>query len=95
MQFRRLAEAIGADREALAAHTAARSTRTIPLAKIRADTLVMAGDGDQLAARPEFLADAIPRARLQIISGDHLSAVMNPEFTVAIVDFLGEGDDSR
>jgi hypothetical protein len=34
------------------------------------------------------LADAIPDARLQIVSGDHMGALGDPRFAPAIVDFL-------
>jgi hypothetical protein len=34
------------------------------------------------------LSAAIPQARLLLISGDYLSAVVNPDFAAAIVEFL-------
>jgi len=87
-RFRALADMIGADREALAAHTRSAHVSGIPLSRITAPTLVLAGTQDQLAGRPEVLAAAIPHARLLLIPGDHLSAVTNPGFAPAIVEFL-------
>ena len=60
----------------------------IALAQILAPTLVLAGDLDPLAVRPEVLADAIPGARLRMVSGDHMAAVGDPTFTRSIVGFL-------
>jgi pimeloyl-ACP methyl ester carboxylesterase len=87
-RFRALADIAGADREALAAHASAAFAGGVPLDQITAPTLVIAGTEDQLAARPEALSAAIPQARLLLISGDHLSAVINPDFAAAIVEFL-------
>ncbi len=58
--FRRFADAVGADLRALACQ--ARTIHGAPLAldRITAPTLVLAGDQDPLAARPEVLAAAIP-----------------------------------
>lgn len=89
MRFRALADRVGTDREALAACAEASFTSTIPFDQITAPTLVLVGDADPLATRPEALAAAIPQAQLRVIAGDHLSAVLNPAFAPAIVDFLG------
>jgi pimeloyl-ACP methyl ester carboxylesterase len=88
-QFRQLADLVGADRQALAACAAAERATSIPLRDIRARTLVLAGDADPLAARPQVLADAIQGARTLIIPGDHFTAVTNAGFARAIVDFFG------
>jgi pimeloyl-ACP methyl ester carboxylesterase len=50
--------------------------------------LVLAGDADSLAVRPEMLAEAIPEATLRMVSGDHMAAIADPRFTTSIVDFL-------
>lgn len=89
VRFRMLADVVGTDREALAACAEASFTSAIPFAQISAPTLVLVGDADPLAARPEALAAAIPHAQLRVITGDHLSAVTNPAFAPAIVEFLG------
>ncbi len=91
-RFRQLADLVGADRQALAAHAAAPRAATVSLRDISAPTLVIAGDADPLAARPQVLASAIPRARTLILSGDHLTVVTNPRFASAIVDFLAKPD---
>jgi hypothetical protein len=86
--FRRLADALGADREALAAQARSIFRGAIALQDISAATLVLAGDTDPLAIRPEVLAEAIPDARLQILGGDHMAAVVDPRFSESIVAFL-------
>jgi pimeloyl-ACP methyl ester carboxylesterase len=86
--FRLLADAVGADRFALAAQAQRSHSCRIPLAEIGVPTLVIAGEHDLLAPRPEVLAAAIPGARLEIVPGDHLGAVNAPEFTAAILEFL-------
>jgi pimeloyl-ACP methyl ester carboxylesterase len=91
--FRMLADALGSDREALAAVLLAgrRPEGPIPLAEITADTLVLVGRDDALAKRPEVLAAAIPGARLQLVEGDHLSALQDPVYAPTVVGFLAEG----
>ena len=49
---------------------------------------MLAGDRDPLAIRPQVLADAIPGATLELLSGDHMTALADPRFRQAIVDFL-------
>jgi pimeloyl-ACP methyl ester carboxylesterase len=89
--FRRFTERPGVDRLALAAQAASVHRARIPLGEIRASTLVLAGRRDDLAARPEVLAAAIPAARLRLVGGDHGGALQAPEFARAIVEFLGSG----
>jgi pimeloyl-ACP methyl ester carboxylesterase len=86
--FRRLADALGADREALVAQASSIFRGEIPLDRIAAPTLVLAGDDDPLAVRPEVLVEAIPNAMLGIISGDHMQAVADPAFAEAILEFV-------
>jgi pimeloyl-ACP methyl ester carboxylesterase len=62
----------------------------IPLDRITARTLVLAGDRDPLAVRPGVLADAVPGATLQVVPGDHLGAVAGPAFLAALVAFLDD-----
>jgi pimeloyl-ACP methyl ester carboxylesterase len=87
--FRGLADMLGADRQALAAQARSVHGTPIPLDAIAAPTLVLAGVDDPLAARPEVLAAAIPDASVQLVPGDHMTAVTDPSFTAALVDFLG------
>lgn len=86
--FRTLADAIGADRLAMAAQAASIHRDGVALDRIAAPTLVFAGDADPLATRPEVLADAIPDATLQLFPGDHLSVFGDPGLVPAIVAFL-------
>ena len=91
--FRMLADALGSDRQALAAvmRGGSRLDGPIPLAEITADTLVLVGRDDPLATRPEVLAAAIPGARLQLVEGDHLTALQDPVYAPTVVGFLAEG----
>jgi pimeloyl-ACP methyl ester carboxylesterase len=88
--FRNFADATGADRLALAA--VQRSGNPFPslddLGRIAVPTLVVTGDRDTLVGPPEALAEAIGGARAELVPGDHLSAVVQPEFRQAVVDFL-------
>ena len=86
--FRTLADTVGADRKALLAQASSIYRGEISAQRISAPTLVLAGDADPLAVRPEVLVDAIPDATLQIVSGDHMQAIGDPSFTASIVDFL-------
>ncbi|SDX78858.1 Pimeloyl-ACP methyl ester carboxylesterase [Geodermatophilus africanus] len=88
--FRRIADALGADRRALAAHARAVHATGADLAAITAATLVLAGDADPLAVRPEVLAAAIPGARVTVVPGDHTTALRAPAFAAALAGFLGE-----
>ncbi len=88
LAFRTLADALGADRRALLAQASAIHRGPIALAQISARTLILAGDSDPLAVRPEVLAAAIPDASLRILSGDHIATLADPDFTTSIVDFL-------
>jgi pimeloyl-ACP methyl ester carboxylesterase len=87
--FRQFADSTGADRLALAAQADSVHGSPIALGSITAPTLVLVGDADELASRPEVLAAAIPGARLTIVAGNHLSAVVAPGFAPAIVEFVG------
>ncbi|MDA8371579.1 MAG: alpha/beta hydrolase [Nocardiopsaceae bacterium] len=86
--FRVFADAVGGDRFALAAQAASMHRAPIALEAITAPALVLAGDGDELATRPEVLAGAIPGGSLRVVSGDHLGAVRDPDFAKAITEFL-------
>ncbi|MFE4462007.1 alpha/beta fold hydrolase [Nocardia tengchongensis] len=87
--FRVLADALGADRKAIAAVAAAlRQAPIESLAAVTVPTLVLAGDADPLATEPERLAAALPNAECVVVEGDHLAAVADPGFSAALVDFL-------
>jgi pimeloyl-ACP methyl ester carboxylesterase len=87
--FRMFADSTGADRHALWAIQKAGIVRQgTPIGDIRVPTLVLVGRDDTLVGPPEPLAAAIPGSRVQVVEGDHLSAVVDPAFSKAIVDFL-------
>lgn len=86
--FRAFADRVGSDREALAAQLISRHTAPIALKQITAPTLLIVGDKDPLAVRPELLVSSIADARLLQLEGDHLSIVSLSQFAEAIVEFL-------
>jgi pimeloyl-ACP methyl ester carboxylesterase len=86
--FRGGMELMGNDRLALAAHAASPQHIATGLDRIGVPVLLIAGDADPLAIRPERLAAAIPGCRLAIVPGDHVAARLCPEFGEAVIDFL-------
>jgi pimeloyl-ACP methyl ester carboxylesterase len=86
--FRQLADALKADREALVAQASSVYRGEIALGDISAPTLLLAGDTDPLAIRPQVLADAIPGGRLKMLTGNHIEVLGDPRFRQSIVDFL-------
>ena len=85
---RQLADALGADREALVAQARSVYRGEIALGRISAPALILAGSTDPLALRPEVLAEAIPDATLELLTGNHIEALGDPRFTQSIVEFL-------
>ena len=59
------------------------------LRQVPTPTLVVAGDGDSRGASAGELAALLPNGRLALIPGDHATALLAPEFTDAIANFLG------
>ncbi|MEU3460487.1 alpha/beta fold hydrolase [Streptomyces sp. NPDC006733] len=90
--FRLLADAMGADRQALIAQLSAAFRGPMPLADIRVPSLVLAGSEDPLAVRPAVLADAIAGAELTVLPGDHLTVVRHPRFAPTVAAFLSAPD---
>lgn len=58
------------------------------LERIDIPVLVLAGERDDDHGSVEALADALPRGRVQLVPGDHMSAVARPELGAAIATFL-------
>jgi pimeloyl-ACP methyl ester carboxylesterase len=87
-RFREGAIARGNDLLALAAHSDAVADRQIDFGAITAEVLVMAGDSDPLAPRPDVLAHAMPGASLQLVPGDHTASRRSPEYRDALLRFL-------
>ena len=90
LAFRLFADAVGADRRALAAHARVVHASPVALDRITAPTLVIAGDRDELAVRPQVLADAIPNARVELMDGDHLTALNDPRLSRLVADILAQ-----
>jgi pimeloyl-ACP methyl ester carboxylesterase len=88
LPFRLLADALGSDRIAMAAQARSVYRGGVELGRISAPTLVLAGEDDPLAIRPEALAEVIPEATLSMVEGDHIGALGDPALKPAIVDFL-------
>ncbi len=92
--FRTFADNMGADRRALAAIQRSRSMSLQPF-QVKIPTLIITGDADILVGSPHRLAEQIPGAVTRIVSGDHLSAVFDPAFGEAIVEFLATASESE
>ena len=63
------------------------------LATVDVPTLVIAGEDDTARGSVEDLAAALPNGRLRHVPGDHLSALLGPQFRDEIAAFLA-GHDS-
>jgi pimeloyl-ACP methyl ester carboxylesterase len=88
LAFRRLADTLEADREALLAQASSIHRGGVALERITAKTLVLAGSEDPLAVRPEVLVAAIPDATLGMLEGDHIGALADPNFSKSVLEFL-------
>ncbi|NNH73069.1 alpha/beta fold hydrolase [Nocardia uniformis] len=87
--FRLLADAVGADHDAIAAVATGLNEAPIRgVAHLAMPALVLAGASDPFAAEPDRLAAAFPDARLAVVPGDHLTAITDPGFAAALVEFL-------
>ena len=86
--FREFAAQTGNDLLALAAVADVVHATPIDLGSVEASTLLVAGDADPLAERPQVLVDAVPRASLLVVRGDHAGALLDPRFAAGISAFL-------
>lgn len=89
--FRLYADQLGQDLKALAACAGAErvSPTADDLFAVRAKTLVVAGQRDDLAGDPAALAEAIPGAKGELIPGaDHMYLLTNGAFKGTVIDFL-------
>jgi pimeloyl-ACP methyl ester carboxylesterase len=88
--FREFAEQGENDLRALAACMGRERARVDPaaFAGLEIPVLVVVGQGDELVGPADQLAAAIPGARLEIVPGDHLTAVAAPRFKDVVVAFL-------
>lgn len=93
-QFARFARSTGGDLRALAAVMRSEGNRSFGgIERIAVPVLVLVGVDDPLAQEPERLASAIPGAVHATVPGDHLGAVMKPQFPVEILAWLDEVDE--
>ncbi|HHT17385.1 MAG TPA: hypothetical protein GXZ77_06725, partial [Papillibacter sp.] len=73
--------------------------RRVQLRRILAETLVIAGSRDVISPRhTQRLAQALPRAQIQILEGSHFVLQENPQaFNGAVLAFLrgAEGENER
>ena len=58
------------------------------LGAVEVPTLVIAGEGDTARGSVEDLAVALPHGRLRRVDGDHLTALLGPQFRDAMAAFL-------
>ena len=59
------------------------------LRPVSAPTLVIVGDRDSRGRSADSLAALLPHGRLVLVPGDHVAAFSAPEFTTAVLEFLG------
>ncbi len=60
------------------------------LRRVAARTLVVIGDRDSRGTSAGSLAALLPHGQLVVVPGDHVTALAAPEFTAAVLEFLGK-----
>lgn len=65
-------------------------TSIAELNNINVETLVICGDVDLDNGNPKELQEQLPKSRLSIVSGDHMSTPFSKEFAESIIEFLNE-----
>ena len=91
-QFRIFADHTGSDREALAAcmETSRQPMARADVRRIEVPVLVAVGEADEMAGRPEPLAELLPHGEAILIpKRDHMRATGDKVFKAATLDFLG------
>ena len=88
--MRRIARSMGNDPDALAAIAKAprQPLGVTKLARVSIPVLLLVGRSDRSAGTPAHLAAAIPGARIEKVPGSHITAVIDPAFRRAMVEFL-------
>lgn len=92
-QFRIFADHTGSDREALAAcmETSRQPMARADVRRIAVPVLVAVGEQDEMAGRPEPLAELLPQGEAVVIpKRDHMRATGDKVFKAAALDFLGK-----
>ena len=91
-QFRIFADHTGSDREALAAcmETSRQPMARADVRRIEVPVLVAVGEADDMAGRPEPLAELLPQGEALLIpKRDHMRATGDKVFKAATLEFLG------
>lgn len=65
------------------------ATPAAALRQVSTPTLIIVGDRDSRGTSAESLAALLPHGRLVTVPGDHVTALGAPEFTAAVLEFLG------
>jgi pimeloyl-ACP methyl ester carboxylesterase len=65
------------------------ATPSNALREVSSPTLIIVGDRDSRGASADSLAALLPHGRLAMVPGNHLTAPSAPEFTTAVLKFLG------
>jgi pimeloyl-ACP methyl ester carboxylesterase len=65
------------------------ATAAEALRPVSAPTLVVVGDRDNRGTSAGSLAALLPHGQLVVVPGDHVTALGAPEFTAAVLEFLG------
>jgi pimeloyl-ACP methyl ester carboxylesterase len=89
--YRRFAESIGNDLDALAALMEGVRPPVAPaqLAAVRIPVLIVVGANDNAIGDPKPLAEMIPGAKLLMLAGrDHLDAPLDQKFKTAVLEFF-------
>jgi len=60
------------------------------LSNVTIPVMVLAGEADDIIGPPELLAAAIPGVTLVKTPGDHITALVKPQFRQAILNFLAQ-----
>lgn len=91
--FRAQVEAWGASPvDAAALLQDLREPHELDLSRITVPTLVLNGESDAPAAE---IGERIPGARLGTVPGDHMTAPSDPDYALALGDFIFEGTRTR
>lgn len=65
-------------------------TSIAELNNINVETLIICGDVDLDNGNPKELQKQLPKSRLSIVSGDHMSTPFSKDFAESIIEFLNE-----
>jgi pimeloyl-ACP methyl ester carboxylesterase len=66
------------------------ATAADALRPVSAPTLIVVGDQDSRGTSADSLAALLPHGQFVLVPGDHVTALSAPEFTAAVLEFLGK-----